>query len=77
MATTRIISMHRNSGKTVAQCLTDRTDYAKNPEKTKDGELITTAKIVRRGRSIVVAEAEVRKDDGTLLATAGASFWVS
>lgn len=41
MATTRIISMHRNSGKTVAQCLTDRTDYAKNPEKTKDGELIT------------------------------------
>ena len=42
MATTRIISMHRNSGKTVAQCLTDRTDYAKNPEKTKDGELITS-----------------------------------
>ena len=43
----------------------------------KDGELITTAKIVRRGRTVVVAEAEVRKDDGTLLATAGASFWVS
>ncbi|MDD3228329.1 MAG: relaxase/mobilization nuclease domain-containing protein [Oscillospiraceae bacterium] len=40
MATTRIISMHRNSGKTVAQCLTDRTDYAKNPDKTKGGELI-------------------------------------
>ena len=41
MATTRIISMHMNRGKTVAQCLADRTDYAKNPEKTKDGELIS------------------------------------
>ena len=41
MATTRIISMHMNCGKTVAQCLTNRTDYAKNPEKTKDGELIS------------------------------------
>lgn len=30
MATPRIISMHINRGKTIAQCLTDRTDYAKN-----------------------------------------------
>ncbi|MDD3228251.1 MAG: relaxase/mobilization nuclease domain-containing protein [Oscillospiraceae bacterium] len=41
MATTRIISMHINKGKTIAQCLTDRTDYAKNPEKTAGGELIS------------------------------------
>ena len=41
MATTRIISMHVNQGKTVAQCLTDRTEYARNPEKTQDGELIS------------------------------------
>lgn len=41
MATTRIISMHINRGKTVAQCLTDRTNYAKNPDKTQDGELIS------------------------------------
>lgn len=41
MATTRIISMHINKGKTIAQCLTDRTDYAKNDKKTKDGELIS------------------------------------
>ena len=40
MATTRIISMHINKGKTIAQCLTDRTDYAKNPDKTDGGELI-------------------------------------
>ena len=42
MATTRIISMHINKGKTVGQCLADRTDYAKNPEKTQDGELISS-----------------------------------
>ena len=42
MATTRIISMHINKGKTVAQCLSDRTDYAKNPEKTQGGELISS-----------------------------------
>jgi len=41
MATTRIFSMHVNKGKTIAQCLTDRTDYAKNPEKTEKGELVT------------------------------------
>ena len=37
MATTRIIPMHVNKGKTIAQCLTERTDYAKNPDKTEDG----------------------------------------
>ena len=41
MATTRIIPMHQNKGKSLAQCLIDRTDYAKNPEKTKGGELIS------------------------------------
>jgi hypothetical protein len=42
MATTRIISMHVNKGATVAQCLSDRTDYAKNPEKTDDGTYISS-----------------------------------
>ena len=41
MATTRIISMHVNQGKTIADCLTDRIDYSKNPEKTQGGELIS------------------------------------
>lgn len=30
-----------NKGKTLAQCLRERTDYAKNPEKTDGGELIS------------------------------------
>lgn len=34
--------MHINKGKTIAQCLADRTDYAKNPDKTNDGELISS-----------------------------------
>ena len=41
MATTRIIPMHRNKGKTIAQCLRARTDYVKNPDKTNDGELVS------------------------------------
>lgn len=41
MATTRLISMHINKGKTIAQCLTDRTDYSKNHDKTNDGEYIS------------------------------------
>ena len=34
--------MHINKGKTIGQCLSDRTDYAKNPEKTQDGKLISS-----------------------------------
>ncbi|MFV0275085.1 MAG: relaxase, partial [Bacilli bacterium] len=40
MAATRIISMHVNKGKTLAACLKDRTDYAKNLEKTDKGKLV-------------------------------------
>ncbi len=42
MATTRIIPMHINKGKTLGQCLSDRTDYAKNPEKTDNGQLVSS-----------------------------------
>ena len=41
MATTRIIPMHKNKGKSIAQCLRDRTAYVKNPEKTDCGELVS------------------------------------
>ncbi len=42
MATTRQITMHINKGKTLAQCLTDRTNYVKNPAKTDNGELVSS-----------------------------------
>ncbi len=41
MATTRLIAMHRNRGKSIAQCLTVRTAYALNPDKTANGELVS------------------------------------
>jgi len=33
--------MHKNKGKSIAQCLRDRTEYAKNPQKTEEGELVS------------------------------------
>lgn len=42
MAATRLIALHINKGKTVAQCLAARTDYTENAEKTKDGEYISS-----------------------------------
>ena len=42
MAATRLIAMHMNKGRTIAQCLKDRTDYAKNEAKTMGGELVSS-----------------------------------
>lgn len=41
MATTRIIAMHAKQGRTIAQCLTDRKDYAIDSGKTEDGKYIS------------------------------------
>ena len=41
MAAVRLIAMHVGRGKTLAQCLKERTDYAQNPEKTEMGDLVT------------------------------------
>ena len=42
LAATRLIAMHINKGKTIVQCLKDRTDYAKNDEKTENGEYVSS-----------------------------------
>lgn len=42
MAATRLIPLHVNKGRSVAACLEARTDYAKNPEKTEKGDLVTS-----------------------------------
>ena len=42
MATTRIISMHINKGRSIAQCLKARIDYVKNPDKTEVGEYVSS-----------------------------------
>ena len=41
MAATRLIALHVNKGKTVAQCLADRTDYSQNAAKTDGGKYIS------------------------------------
>ncbi|GHU93340.1 hypothetical protein FACS1894208_02690 [Clostridia bacterium] len=41
MATTWIKSLHVNKGKTIAQTLADRTQYAENPNKTEQGLFVT------------------------------------
>ena len=42
MAATRLIALHVNKGKTVAQCLADRTNYSENKVKTNNGEFISS-----------------------------------
>ena len=42
MAVTRLIPLHINKGKTIAQCLTDRLEYGKNGRKTEDGKYISS-----------------------------------
>ncbi len=44
MATTRLIALHLNKGKTLAQCMKERTDYGKNPKKTENEKYITSYK---------------------------------
>lgn len=41
MATTHIIPIHHTRGRTIERCLRERLDYAMNPEKTDQGELIS------------------------------------
>lgn len=42
MAATKLIAMHQNKGRSVMQCLKDRTDYAMNGEKTDEGKYISS-----------------------------------
>ncbi len=42
MATTRLIIHHISKGETIAQSLADRFDYGQNPDKTQQGELISS-----------------------------------
>ena len=42
MATTRIMPLHTGKGRTVGQAISDILDYSKNPQKTDNGQLITS-----------------------------------
>ena len=42
MATTRLIPLHAGKGRTEGTAIRDILDYSKNPDKTENGELITS-----------------------------------
>ena len=42
LAATRLIALHKNKGMTVAACLKNRTDYIENPDKTKQGQFVSS-----------------------------------
>ena len=42
MAATRLIPLHINKGKSIAQCLSERIEYSKNNDKTNNGEFISS-----------------------------------
>ncbi|WP_423742589.1 relaxase/mobilization nuclease domain-containing protein [Faecalibacterium sp. 7] len=42
MAATRLIALHKNKGLTVAACLKNRTDYIENPDKTEQGQFVSS-----------------------------------
>ena len=42
VAAVRLIAMHKNKGRSILQCIKDRTDYAQNPEKTEGGTFVSS-----------------------------------
>lgn len=48
MAATRLIALHVNKGKTVAQCLADRTDYSQMPQKPMMANLSVPMSVIQR-----------------------------
>lgn len=42
MAATRLIALHKNKGKTIEACLKSRIDYVQNPDKTEQGEWVSS-----------------------------------
>ena len=66
MAVTRITAMHLNKGRIIAQCLKDRTDYAKNPGKSERCLFIFTkfiepVVVIQESRNVVgISEAKVQ-----------------
>ena len=42
LAATRLIAMRKNKGKSIAACLNDHTSYIQNPDKTEQGELVSS-----------------------------------
>ena len=42
LAATRLIALHKNKGKSIGACLHNHTSYVQNPDKTEQGELVSS-----------------------------------
>ena len=42
LAATRLIAMRKNKGKSIAACLNNHTSYIQTPDKTEQGELVSS-----------------------------------
>ena len=42
LAATRLIPMRKNKGKSIGACLHNHTSYVQNPDKTEQGELVSS-----------------------------------
>ena len=66
MAVTRITARHLSKGRTIAQCLKDRTDYAKNIGKSElclfyFAKFIGSVAVIRESRNVVgISEVKVQ-----------------
>lgn len=69
-----IISILEPGQQTVTTEMNIRYLRSANPESR--GTLTSTATVIKPGRRVMVAEAEIHGDTGRLLATAGGSFFV-
>ena len=64
MAVTRLIPLHINKGKTIAQCLTERLEYGKNGRKTEDGKYISSYECDPRTACKTTVSSYYRKKAG-------------
>ena len=69
-----VLSVLREGQKTVTTEMNIRYLRATDPH--KEGTLTAHARVVKPGRSVVTADAEIHDAQGRLLATAGGSFFV-
>ena len=69
MAATRLIAMHVNKGRTIAQCLKDRTDYALNEDKTEQGAFVSSY-----GCNVEIADKEFAESKREYLRLTGRQY---
>lgn len=69
-----VLSLLAPGGQTVTTEMNIR--YLRSADPEGDGTLISSAAVIKPGRRVMVAEAEIHDGAGRLLATAGGSFFV-